>query len=179
MKTYFTADTHFFHNNIIKYCNRPFSSVDEMNEALINNWNNKVKLGDIVYHLGDVSFGAADATMDILNQLNGKIVLIKGNHESPALKCAGRFEFITDVYELSVPGEKQRIFLSHYAHRVWNKSHHGIWHLYGHSHGTLSDDPESNSFDCGVDCHNYAPLSFEEVKAIMSKKTPKPKDHRE
>jgi calcineurin-like phosphoesterase family protein len=61
--------------------------------------------------------------------------------------------------------------------RVWNKSHHGAWHLYGHSHGTLPDDPNALSFDCGVDCHNYTPISFEQVEAIMAKKTFKPIDH--
>jgi hypothetical protein len=61
--------------------------------------------------------------------------------------------------------------------RTWNKSHRGSWHLYGHSHGTLPDDPHSMSFDVGVDCHNYRPLSFEQVKAVMSKKLFKPIDH--
>lgn len=176
-KYFFTADTHFLHHNIIKYCKRPYANVDEMNEDLIARWNAKVGPNDTVMHLGDVSLGHVGPTKAILSRLNGKICLIKGNHDDTALACHSRFEWIKDVYELYIPDKKQKIFLSHYAHRVWNKSHRGVWHLYGHSHGTLPDDPESNSFDCGVDCHGYAPLSFEEVKAIMDKKKPKAKDH--
>ena len=85
------------------------------------------------------------------------------------------FEWIRDVYTVRVG--KQSIFLSHYAHRVWDKSHHGVYHLYGHSHGTLPDLNDSLSFDVGVDCHNYTPLSFEEVTSIMNKKNWKPQDH--
>jgi len=71
----------------------------------------------------------------------------------------------------------QQIILCHYAMRVWDKSHWGIWHLYGHSHGSLPDDPRSLSYDVGVDKNNFTPLLFEEVKEIMSKKTFKPVDH--
>lgn len=172
-KTFFTSDTHFGHANIIKYCNRPFKSVEEMDEALIKNWNDKVQVGDTVYHLGDFSFGPAEK---YASRLNGMIRFVRGNHDRPLeayLNCK-YFQF-PDV--LSIYVGKQQFFLSHYAHRVWPKSHRGTWHLYGHSHGTLPDDPDSMSFDCGVDCHNYAPLEFEEVKAIMEKKTFKPKDH--
>jgi calcineurin-like phosphoesterase family protein len=78
---------------------------------------------------------------------------------------------------LEIAVEGQDITLCHYALRVFNKSHHGSWHLYGHSHGTLPDDPNSLSFDVGVDCHNYFPISLDQVKKIMSKKTWKPIDH--
>jgi calcineurin-like phosphoesterase family protein len=61
--------------------------------------------------------------------------------------------------------------------KVWNKSHHGAWHLYGHSHGSLPDDINSLSFDVGVDSHDYKPISYEEVKRIMKKKIFKPLDH--
>ena len=173
MNTFFTADTHFGHANIIKYCNRPYSSAQEMDEALIKNWNDKIKSGDIVYHLGDFSFGDAGK---YVSRLNGAIYYVRGNHDRP-------LENYLRVRQMNFPDVRaikvgnQALFLSHYAHRVWPKSHRGTWHLYGHSHGTLPDDPNSNSFDCGVDCHNYAPLEFEEVKLIMSKKTFKPVDH--
>jgi calcineurin-like phosphoesterase family protein len=67
--------------------------------------------------------------------------------------------------------------MSHYPHKVWPSNHRGAWHLYGHCHGSLPDDPNSLSFDCGVDCHDYFPLSFDEVAAIMEKKTFVPLDH--
>ncbi|MFK5004710.1 hypothetical protein ACI4AP_29375, partial [Klebsiella pneumoniae] len=71
----------------------------------------------------------------------------------------------------------QRIVLCHYAMEVWNKSHHQAWHLYGHSHGSLPDNPNAKKFDVGVDCHNYTPLSYQDVKNIMARKNFKPFDH--
>lgn len=174
---FFTSDTHFGHTNIIKYCNRPFSSVAEMDAELIKRWNSKVAEGDVVMHLGDFCFGNAKKYRD---QLNGEIRMIRGNHDRDAeylysLKNERSFLSFEDVR--TVVYKNQGIWLSHYAHRVWPKSHRGHWHLYGHSHGTLPDDPNSLSFDCGVDCHNFYPLSFDEVKELMSKKTFKPVDH--
>jgi calcineurin-like phosphoesterase family protein len=175
MSVFITSDTHFFHANIIKYCNRPFANPEEMNAVLVKNWNAKVDPHDEVYHLGDFALSTPQQAEKIREQLNGNIFLVKGNHEHAALQAKQCFAWIRDVYELRVG--KQALWLSHYAHRVWNKSHHGVWHLYGHSHGTLPDDPNSMSFDAGVDCHNYSPLSMEEIAAIMAKKTFKPKDH--
>ena len=172
---FFTADHHFGHENIIKFSERPFESLEQMNEELIKKWNEKIGENDIVYHLGDVSLGKPDVTKDILGRLNGKIHLIKGNHEYSALRVSDRFEWIKDYHELSIEDEeathgKQKIVLFHYAMRTWNASHHGVWQLYGHSHGTLSDDEMALSIDVGVDCHNFYPVSYEEVKEIMKKK---------
>ncbi|MEM7039675.1 MAG: phosphoesterase, partial [Bacteroidota bacterium] len=155
--------------------NRPFSSVEEMDETLIANWNARVGPNDNVYHLGDVGLCQPEQLRSILNRLNGRIHLIKGNHEKPAMQCRDRFEWVKDYYELKVDDPqchrgKRLICLMHYAMRVWNVSHHGSWHLYGHSHGSLPDDPHALSFDVGVDCHNYIPLSYPEVRDIMSRK---------
>lgn len=173
--TFFTSDTHFGHGNIIKYSNRPYKDVAEMDEALIANWNAVVPVDGTVFHCGDVGLCNPTELAKILERLNGKIYLIKGNHEKSALKCADRFEKISDVFTARI--EDQYIFMSHYAHRVWNRSHHGVWHLYGHSHGSLTDLPDSLSFDVGVDCTDYRPLTFAEVKDRMDKKTWKPVDH--
>jgi calcineurin-like phosphoesterase family protein len=107
--------------------------------------------------------------------LNGKIYLIKGNHEYSALRVPDRFESIKDYQELYVEDEdatqgKQKIILFHYAMRTWNGSHRGVWQLYGHSHGTLPDDEMALSVDVGVDCHNFYPVSYEEIKEIMKRK---------
>ncbi|TCI90737.1 metallophosphoesterase [Tenacibaculum sp. M341] len=172
---FFTSDHHFGHKNIIKFSNRPFESVEEMDEELIKRWNSKVKPNDRVYHLGDVSLGDSDSLKDILSRLNGKIYLIKGNHEGVATQHKNRFEWIKDYFELSVrdedaPNGKQKIMLFHYAMKVWRSSFRGTWHLYGHSHGNLPDDINSLSFDVGVDCHDYYPISYQEVKNIMKQK---------
>ena len=147
MSFFFIGDTHFGHSNIIRYDGRPFSSVDEMNEALIANWNRVVRDRDTVYHLGDVSMLRPEKTRAILDRLNGKICLIRGNHERAAEDklCRDRFEWIKDYHFLSLNGGIQ-IALFHYALRVWNKAHHGAWHLYGHSHGRLP--PLEGTFAC-------------------------------
>lgn len=86
MKKYIISDTHFNHSNIIKYCNRPFNSVVEMNDAIINNWNNIVNNNDIVYHLGDFFLGSKYDLKDIVDKLNGTIYLIRGNHDRLSVK---------------------------------------------------------------------------------------------
>ena len=78
---YFISDTHFNHENIIKYCDRPFKDIKEMNETIINNWNEMVKENDIVYHLGDIALGDKKQLINIGSRLNGKKYLIKGNHD--------------------------------------------------------------------------------------------------
>lgn len=172
---FFTSDTHFGHKNIIKFSERPFASLEEMDAEMIRRWNEKVGETDEVYHLGDFGLCSPSYLANILSQLNGKIYLITGNHETAALACKDRFEWIKDYYELYIPDNdahkgERFIALFHYAMRVWNGSHHGTWHLYGHSHGSLPDDIHSLSFDIGVDCHHFYPLSYPEVKEIMAKK---------
>ena len=78
---YLIADTHFYHKNIIKYCNRPFKSVEEMNQKLIDNWNRVVSDDDIIIHLGDFALGSEDKIQGLLSQLNGYKVLVRGNHD--------------------------------------------------------------------------------------------------
>lgn len=169
---FFTSDTHFGHLNIIKYCNRPYNTVEEMNESLIYNWNKVVKKNDIVYHLGDFCLGKIDEFDSYFNKLKGKIILIEGNHDRIANKNKHKFhEYHTGYIEVNVDGWP--IVLSHYAMRVWNNCHNGAFHLYGHSHGTLPDDIQSMSFDVGVDCHNFTPISIKQIEKIMEKKEPK------
>lgn len=174
-KIYFTSDHHFGHANIIKFSERPFDNMEIMDEELIKRWNEKIQPSDIVYHLGDISLARPERTKEILDQLNGTIYLIKGNHDKSALSYTKRFAWIKDYYELNVadeeaPNGKQKIILFHYSLRTWRSSFRGTWHLYGHSHGNLHDDTTMNSFDIGVDCHNFYPLSYDEVKAIMKTK---------
>lgn len=78
---YFIADTHFYHENIIKYCNRPFKNSKQMNEYIVNKWNSVVTKDDIVYHLGDVGFGSTDELKELVGRLNGTKILIRGNHD--------------------------------------------------------------------------------------------------
>lgn len=177
---YFTSDTHLGHNNIVKYCHRPFSTIEEMDSTLIANWNSVVKPNDTIYHLGDFSFKGGSAE-HYLDKLNGKINFIWGNHDQALKKYKNQkwdpyqeVNFLGNMANIEING--QMIVLNHYAMKVWEKSHYGSWHLYGHSHSTLPDDPHSLSIDVGVDCFNYIPVSFEQIKDIMAKKYFKPID---
>lgn len=163
MNYWFTADTHFFHINIIKYCNRPFKSVEEMNEIIIKQWNECVKEEDIIYHLGD--FGWKDCT-NIIKRLNGQKFLICGSHDSEAMRLKKYWCQIIPLKVIRLYGNW--IVLTHCAMRVWEKSHFNSWNLYGHSHGIL--EPLGKAWDVGVDTHNFYPYSYEEIVGIMNKR---------
>lgn len=168
---FFTADLHLGHKNIIKYCNRPFGSVDEMDRVLINNINDKVGLNDKLYIVGDFTFGDMATVTNYRRRIVcPNVALIRGNHDklSSGQYVSAGFEYCGHMADMHVG--KQDITLCHYAMRRWNKSHHGSWQLFGHSHGCLEDDPKLLSFDVGVDCHEYKPLSFEDVARIMGKR---------
>lgn len=175
-KIFFTSDHHFGHNNIIRFSNRPFADVDEMNRVMAERWNERIGPDDLVYHIGDFALtNKREWVGELLDSLNGKKHLIVGNHEGAAMNHQKKFEWVKDYYELKVPdadvrGGYQRIVLMHYAMRVWHHDYQGTWQLYGHSHGNLPDKEDKLAIDVGVDCHNFYPLSYEEVKAIMQNK---------
>ena len=169
----------------MKYASRDFNDVDHMNESLITSWNNVVGVDDDVYLLGDVSLCDPKRTELILNRLNGKIYLIMGNHEKSVLRkqyTRDRFEWIKGIHELyvkddSVKGNRQLLVLCHFAMRVWDKSHHGSIHLYGHSHDNLDREGKywGRSMDVGVDAAyrilgEYRPFSYCEIMGIMKKR---------
>jgi len=176
---YFTSDLHLSHRNIIKYCDRPFKDVDHMNEVIVQNWNNTVQHNDHIYVLGDVSFEKDRKKLThTLRRLNGVKHIVWGNHDYGMKEAilAADWHDLGNLHEISVPpeannGKGQRIVLCHYAMRVWNQSHRGVWQLFGHSHNTMKDDPNLLSCDVGVDCWNYTPVSMRQLNAVMAKKT--------
>lgn len=177
MNTYFSSDWHLGHAKIIEYDKRPFKSVDEMNSVIIQMYNKTVKPEDSFYYLGDFCMGDHSKAESYLKQLPGNKYFISGNHDKyETIQMYKKYgTYLGNLAEIKVGA--QRIVLCHYAMKVWNKSHHGVWHLYGHSHGTLPEDPHSLSFDAGLNCNGYKLLSFEDVKKRMEKKDFKPIDH--
>ncbi|MGI4863689.1 MAG: hypothetical protein ACRYFZ_07165 [Janthinobacterium lividum] len=176
---FFTSDHHFGHRNILNHCNRPFGSVEEMDEELIRRWNEKIQPGDEVYHLGDFALTTNSECGAILDRLHGTKYLLTGNHEGAALSNKKKFKWVKEYHELKVPDGDcangvQRIVLFHYAMRVWRGDYRGTWHLYGHSHGNLPDKADALAFDIGVDCHDFYPLSYQEVKTLMQQKSWQP-----
>lgn len=178
-KIFFTSDTHFNHNNIITYCNRPFGSVEKMNETLIANWNNTVPIDGTVFHCGDFALGGSEAWNKILPRLNGKIYLILGNHDLKNFKqgYAGRFEEVSE--QMTIDVGKKRIILTHFPllcyHGTWG-TEQNCWNVHGHVH--VCKDKASNTgkdfermslafptqYDAGVDLNNYTPISFDELR---------------
>lgn len=191
--TYFTADIHFGHRLMVEGGEstgnkplRPYANLDEMNHALIKNWNAKIPTNGIVYFLGDFSFASNTETLDIIRQLNGNLHLIIGNHDEGRMTKKTFSEFFVwqkhyakiKVRDLEAPNGKSRnIVLCHYPFMTWDGSERGVWHLHGHSHGNLISGDQGYRLDVGVDCHNYTPLSYEEVKEIMSTRTFVAVDH--
>lgn len=164
---FFTSDEHFNHTNIIKYCNRPFSDANHMNEIIIQRHNEIVGINDTVYHLGDVTFNK-DANQ-FVSRLNGTHHLILGNHDHKSYhkrEYVSGYDSVQDV--LMVKHREYSFFLSHYSHNVWPKSHRGTFHLFGHSHGTL-DQFSVNSMDVGVDTNNFYPYSADKIVRILNK----------
>jgi calcineurin-like phosphoesterase family protein len=174
---HFTSDLHINHANVIKYSQRPYSSVEEMNEAIVNEWNRVVKPTDTVYNLGDFAFMPYEAFKKILYRFNGIIHLILGNHDKMIIQHRedllkqGKIRSIQHYLELKTEG--QFIVLFHFALRTWNRKHYDSIHLFGHSHNAL--DPFDRSVDVGVDStqitSEYRPVSMPEVLAYMSKRT--------
>ena len=177
-KVYFTSDSHFNHANIIGFCNRPFKSVEEMNEKLIENWNNVVGADDIVFHLGDFCLGGSAEWTKVLDRLNGKIYLIQGNHDMKYLRLGytNRFELITMQMHIEVG--KQKIYLNHCPFLCYGGAYRDTWQLFGHVHTSKYNTGKDKSrlaylfptqYDVGVDNNNFTPVFFEQVKSIIKK----------
>lgn len=164
--TFVVSDTHFFHKNIIKYCSRPFDSIEEMNEGLIERWNSVVGKTDEVFHLGDFSFDSVkiETSESILSRLNGHKILIKGNHDNPKLIKSSLWSEVYETLKLKV--ENKIFILSHFPFDSWDLQTHGSFHLHGHMH-----TPKNKAFnyykprrmDCGVDTWDYHPVSLHSV----------------
>ena len=132
-KNFYISDTHFGHHNIIRYDNRHFVSVEEMDSTLIKNWNSVVSSEDTVYILGDTSWYQEEETSKILAQLNGYKILIKGNHDRVG-NNRSYYDRVTDYLEIRDNGRK--VIMSHYPIMFWNNQFHDSIHLYGHVHNS-------------------------------------------
>lgn len=178
VETFFTSDTHFHHVRVIEYSKRPFRSIHEMNQTIINRWNERVGAEDEVYHLGDVAFCDNEKFRTIFSQLSGRIHLIRGNHDLKNIKGEkkGYFATIRDYHEINVGGQK--IVLLHYPLATWNKSHRGSYSLHGHCHGNPppGQTKEMRRMDVGVDTNEFYPYHLDEIVKIMEAK-PLPEYH--
>lgn len=177
MNTWVTADLHLGHTNIIKYCDRPFSDANHMDQVLINNWNKMVAAEDTVYHIGDFTLGSEWDAKQYISRLQGKIIFLPGSHDRWMKNLRPHIHddpwpFIIEQPLIEVRHNNHWITMCHYAMRVWPKSFHGSLHIYGHSHGRMP--PHGKSFDVGTDSHYFFPVNLNQVVTILSKmETPK------
>lgn len=165
------SDTHFQHDNIIKFCNRPFSDVWDMNETMIANWNAVVKPGDKVYHLGDVHFGDKQDANKILGRLNGKKRLIVGNHDD--LKSQVLHNHFQKIYMWRIFKEFG-LLLTHVPVHESNISeigkkndgtpYHKLTNIHGHIHNNPS--PEGRYRCVCVEQIGYTPINIEQLRTI-------------
>lgn len=167
---YFTADLHFGHANIIRHSNRPFSNVEEMDNAIIENWRSRVKTNDTVYIIGDMFYIGRVNYVDYLNRLPGKKHLIIGNHDKHWMKKVDLklyFESVSNFAEISDGAHK--ITLCHYPMMTWNGASKNSYLIYGHIHNNTHADYWSllkimpNALNAGVDINDFKPVTFSEL----------------
>jgi calcineurin-like phosphoesterase family protein len=169
MSIFFTSDIHAFHKKILEYepDARQFSSVEIMNDTIVERWNSKVSKNDEIFILGDVSFGKLKETVDFLSRLNGKLCLVSGNHDVHLTKHQ---EFIDcfdgrvfDLLDHKINGK--HYVMCHYPLRAWNRSHYGAINLFGHLHSKWKGNRQQ--LNVGMDLWNLTPLAIEEIPSIL------------
>lgn len=160
---WFTSDTHFGHANIIRYCNRPFTSVLEMDHEMIQRWNARVGEGDTVYHLGDFAFANQDRIREILSQLKGTKVLIRGNHDrriKDAKFLAAGFSAVHKA--LALLTDKVVAVLQHHPDYEMEHAVNGF-NFCGHVHKSWTR--RGNIINVGVDVRDFQPVTLDELLA--------------
>ena len=185
MTIYFTGDSHFGHwttddRNIIKYCNRPFDSIEEMDEALIVAWNEVVGLNDTVYHLGDFTLGDEGVAKRYFIRLNGRVYILgnRFHHDKRWLRANTIYWTKTDSVTILPPIHTMKIddlfiVLCHFPFAIWPRRHYSAVHLHAHSHSNYQG--EGKILDVGVDNVNriwgaYRPVSLDEVREYTEEK---------
>ena len=171
---WFFSDSHLQHDNIRKHCNRPFNSVEEMNDTIINNFNSVVDEKDTVYFIGDFGFfyknnGGGSVRDEIYSWIRKfkqveNWYWILGNHDK---KYSSTFDanICYDILDIMI--ENQPVTLCHYPMLTFNKSHFNAWQLYGHHHSDISNIATGKKMNVSVDVNNFFPVSWEQVKEYM------------
>lgn len=159
---FYTADPHFFHQNILKYCARPFRSVEEMNRIILNNYRSTVGPDDDLWILGDVAvvhFDQASHLTSMLHEIPGRKHPICGNHDKPWVQGLDIWTSVHDLVEITDQGT--RVSLCHYPMLTWPGARRGAIQLFGHVHSNWRGS--RNSVNAGVDVWNYRPVTLPEI----------------
>ena len=173
MKTYVTADLHFGHTNIIKFCahNRGhFTDVDHMNEEMVRMWNEIVNPEDTVYILGDVAFMPAQKAAETVNRLNGRKILIEGNHDRKTLNDFTFRNAFAEVHKyLTITHNGNDIVMFHFPIAEWDRMHRGALHFHGHTHGNPTGLKGFRAVDVGWDATGNIVTPIEDLIAETTK----------
>ena len=183
-KIFFTSDTHFGHENIIKFCHRPFSSLEEMDNVLTENWNNTVPEDGLVFHLGDFAWGNVKQWEMYRSRLNGRIILIRGNHDfkngpQTEMEALKMFEMVTQQMHIEIEGRS--VYLNHFPFLCYGGMYRPldriVYQLFGHVHSSdVNTDGKDNirlpylmpsQYDVGVDGNGFKPISWNAVDLII------------
>lgn len=159
-KIFVTSDTHFNHENIIKYCNRPFTSVEEMNKTLIDNWNNVVSNEDTVFFLGDFCLGNREQISEICSQLNGHKILIFGNHDRATVTTFINAGFETVYKKPTIIRFDEYDITIEFSHAPKYVDNH-YFNVHGHVHDKGEND-DMHYCAC-VELHDYKPVALEDI----------------
>ena len=176
-KVFFSSDWHLGHRNVLQYDSRPFNNIDDHDRLIIDNWNYRlINTGNIGFLLGDFALTNERKLDEYAAQIAGTVYYVQGNHDHKKdLKILGRyFEILAPLQEVEING--QLIVLCHYCMMVWNKSHRGSWHLFGHSHGNLGD-LDGKRIDVGINNWNYTPVELDLITKVMGSKKIHEVDH--
>ena len=173
MKTWITSDTHWGHKNIMSFCPvsraRFRNDLDYMNEQMVREWNEQVASEDLTYILGDVAFLPAAKAVEYLRRLNGRKILIEGNHDrkllnDPAFRAC--FEEVHQYLRLVYNGTV--IILSHFPFLEWDQMHRGSLHFFGHLHGGKTNQEQYRCRDVGMDATGSMVLLMEDAIASIA-----------
>ena len=135
-KKFYISDWHYGHKNVLGFDNRPFTSIEQMNEELIRRWNSVVSAGDLVYILGDMFWCTPKIAAPIMEQLNGQKVLVKGNHDRWHDSKFDKLFVKIDEY-MEIEDEGRKVVLCHYPIPCFKNHFYGWIHLYGHVHNSF------------------------------------------
>lgn len=175
MSTFYISDLHFCHKNIIDFCNRPYLTVEEMNEDLVAKWNSVVTPNDVVRILGDVAFPKSqediENTIKLVKRLNGNKTLIIGNHDHKLLKDERFIKLFSSIENYMVTkDEGRKVILFHYPVEEWDGFYKGAIHLYGHVHNNDVGLKEiDNRYNVSADVIGLIPRTLTELIQMNSK----------
>lgn len=177
-KLWLTADEHYHHRRILQYQKRPFSTVEEMNDRLIEAHNSVVGDEDVVIHVGDFSFGKAEDFARVAERLAGAHFFMDGSHDRSMREFfaeghgegSQRLFLLPKLFEFTF--QKTKVVLCHYAMENWWASHYGrsSVHFHGHSHGRFCSAKQA--VDIGVDTNNFLPYQIEDAISLALAKLP-------